>query len=90
MLQAALRYLDPSVKPAIIGFELSAFNVDKPPLGAKILLDRMAQVAGQFDIIATNAPTFIEKARLLKNVTFVVGYVRSGQLQSSAYSGAWP
>ena len=56
------------------GFELSAVNVDKPPLSPETILDRLAQFAGRYIVFASNAPTFVEKARLYEGVTFVVGY----------------
>ena len=57
-----------------IAFELAAFNVDKPPLLADNILNRMAQFAGRWPVYVTNAPTFVEKARLFPGATFVVGY----------------
>jgi hypothetical protein len=56
------------------GFELSAANVDKPTLEADTILDRLAQFAGRYTVFTSNAPTFVEKARLYEGVTFVVGY----------------
>lgn len=56
-----------------IAFEISAFNVDKPPLGQPLILERLAQFAGRWPIYITNAPTFLEKARLFPGCTFVVG-----------------
>lgn len=55
-------------------FELAAVNVDKPPLPAEIILDRMAQFAGRYTVLASRAPTFVEKARLYPGATFVVGF----------------
>ena len=69
MAQAASDWLGEPV-----GFELSAFNVDKPALPSNIILDRLAQFAGRYTVFASNAPTFLEKARLYKGATFVVGY----------------
>ncbi len=57
-----------------IAFELSAFNVEKPPLAPEVLLHRMAQFAGRYAIYASNAPTFVEKAQLYPGTIFVVGY----------------
>jgi hypothetical protein len=57
-----------------VAFELSAVNVDKPPLAPDVVLDRMAQFAGRYTIYASNAPTFLEKARLYPGTTFVVGF----------------
>ncbi len=56
-----------------IAFELSADNADKPPLPPKTILDRIAQFAGRWPVYVTNAPTFVEKARLFPGTTFVVG-----------------
>lgn len=57
-----------------IAFELAAVNADKPPLKSETLLDRIAQFAGRWPVYVTNAPTFVEKARLFPGTTFVVGY----------------
>lgn len=55
-------------------FELAAVNVDKPPLPAATVLTRIAQFAGRYAVLVSNAPTYIQKARLYPNATFVVGY----------------
>ena len=57
-----------------VTFELSAVNVDKPPLPAPTILARMGQFAGRHGIIASDAPTYIGKARLYPGATFIVGY----------------
>ncbi len=57
-----------------VTFELSAVNVDKPPLPTATILARMGQFAGRHGIIASDAPTYIEKARLYPSATFIVGY----------------
>jgi hypothetical protein len=57
-----------------VTFELSATNVDKLPLSLAVLLSRMGQFAGRYPILASAAPTFVEKARLFPQTTFVVGY----------------
>ena len=57
-----------------VAFEISAKNVDKPPLPPATVLERIAQFAGRWPIYATNAPTFIEKARLFPGVTFITGF----------------
>lgn len=59
---------------APLAFELAAHNVDKPPLPATVILERMAQFAGRWPIYSSNAPTYVEKSRLYPGVTFVVGY----------------
>ncbi len=57
-----------------VAFELSAFNVDKPPIAESEALSRMAQFAGHYAVYLTNAPTFLEKARLFGDTIFIVGY----------------
>jgi hypothetical protein len=57
-----------------VAFELSAVNVDKPPLPATTMLDRIAQFAGRYAVFVSNAPTYLLKARLYPGCTFVVGY----------------
>ncbi len=57
-----------------VAFELSVTNVDKPPLSARAMHNRMAQFAGRWPIFASRAPTFVEKAALYPNATFIVGY----------------
>ena len=57
-----------------LAFELSAVNVDKPPLPLETILARLAQFAGRRPVYLTGAPTFVEKARLFPGCTFVVGY----------------
>lgn len=57
-----------------VAFEISAFNVDKPPLDKQVILKRATQFAGHHPIYITNAPTFVEKSRLFPHTTFVVGY----------------
>jgi len=57
-----------------VAFELAAVNVEKPPLEVDTILSRMAQFAGCYPVFASNAPTFVEKARLYPGATFVMGY----------------
>ena len=57
-----------------VAFELSVINVDKSPLPTADMHKRMAQFAGRWPIFASHAPTFVDKAMLYPNVTFVVGY----------------
>lgn len=73
-----------------VAFELSAFNVDKPPLDQGIILSRLAQFAGRQPVYLTNAPTFIEKARLFPGVTFVVGYDTAVRILAPRYYGHSP
>lgn len=57
-----------------VAFELAAVNVDKPPLPPDIILERISQFAGRWPVLVSNAPTFVEKARLYPGATFIVGY----------------
>lgn len=57
-----------------IAFELAAVNVDKPPLPADVILARISQLAGRYAVLVSDAPTYIQKARLYPGTTFVVGY----------------
>ena len=55
-----------------VAFELSLTNVDKPPLDYIALHRRLAQFASG-EVVVTAAPTFVDKARALGGVVFVVG-----------------
>jgi nicotinic acid mononucleotide adenylyltransferase len=56
------------------GFELAVVNADKPTLPRPDILTRLAQFAGRHAVLASNAPTFVQKARLFPGTTFVVGF----------------
>jgi hypothetical protein len=49
------------------------------------MLDRMAQFAGRWPVLASNAPTFVEKARLYPGATFVIGYDTAERLLQPHY-----
>jgi hypothetical protein len=66
-------------------FELSAVNAEKAPLPPEIVLARMAQFAGRWPILASNAPTFNHKARLYPGATFVVGYDTAERILQPRY-----
>ena len=53
--------------------EISAFNVDKPPIDYLEFATRDGQPRGALALTFTNAPTFVEKARIFPGATFVVG-----------------
>lgn len=57
-----------------VAFECAAVNVDKPPLEPQVITQRIAQFAGRYPVYVTTAPTYVQKARLFPNTTFVVGY----------------
>lgn len=58
----------------LVVFELSVTNVDKPPLDADEVIRRLEQFEGFASIVLTRAPRFIEKARALPGVVFVLGW----------------
>ena len=68
-----------------VAFEMSIVNVDKPPLSAVIARRRVAQFAGEYDVFLTKAPTFSEKARILPDTTFVIGYDTAKRLIDPRY-----
>ncbi len=68
-----------------VTFELAAVNVDKPPLPAAMILERMGQFAGRYPVLASDAPTYIEKARLYPGATFVVGYDTALRIFATRY-----
>ena len=57
----------------LVCFEISLTNVDKPPLCAFELRQRLDQFAWHGTVELSRAATFLEKSRLLKGTTFVVG-----------------
>jgi hypothetical protein len=70
-----------------VAFELAVVNVDKPPLELETILARMAQFAGCFAVFASNAPTFVEKARIYPGATFVMGYDTAARVIHPRYYG---
>lgn len=69
-----------------VGYELSVANVDKPPLDYYELNTRLGQF-GTAEVVLTNAPTFIDKARTLGGVVFVVGTDTMQRVAESRYYG---
>lgn len=69
-----------------VSYELCMTNVDKPPLDYIELSKRLAQFA-EDDVIVTNTPTFIAKARALGGTTFVVGVDTLARIADSRYYG---
>ena len=56
-------------------FELSLFHPAKPPLDYLSVADRAARFAGVDGwLLLTDAPTYLDKARLFPGATFVVGH----------------
>ncbi len=68
-----------------IAFELSATNVDKPPLEEAEVRRRVAQFAGRYTLVITRAPVFYEKARLFPSCTFVIGWDTADRLVDPKY-----
>lgn len=55
-------------------FELTAVNAEKPALAEADILRRMAQFAGRWPVLVSNAPTFVAKAEIYPGAIFAVGY----------------
>ncbi len=70
-----------------VAFEVSAVNVDKPPLETAALLDRLSQFAGRWPAVAGTAPTFVEKSRLYPGATFVIGFDTAARVIEPHYYG---
>ncbi|HTW51812.1 MAG TPA: hypothetical protein VME45_07965 [Stellaceae bacterium] len=70
-----------------VSFEISVTNVDKPPLAAETVRQRLRQFAWKSAVELTRAPTFVEKARLFPGATFVVGADTAERLFGVKYYG---
>ena len=68
-----------------VTLEMSVANVDKPPLSAPVIRERLDQFAGTYDVVLTKAPTFAEKAQVLPGICFVIGYDTMKRLIDPAY-----
>jgi len=66
-------------------FEISAFNADKPPIDVNTMLNRVNQFSGIGSVLMTNAPTFVQKARLFEGCDFVVGYDTAIRILNKKY-----
>ena len=55
-------------------YELSVLNVDKPTLPYSVIQRRAAQFATHGTLVISRAPRFLDKARLMPQSTFVLGY----------------
>ncbi len=72
LLETAMRVDGGDLTPC---FEISVRNVEKPDIDASEILKRLAQFDVPTDtVLITNAATFPEKASLLLNPKFVIGY----------------
>lgn len=56
-----------------VTLEISAFNVDKPPLDYFDMTHRDTAISAEYPLVFTHAPTFVEKSEIFPGVTFVVG-----------------
>jgi hypothetical protein len=70
-----------------VTFEISATNVDKPPLTEAELRRRLAQFGGRAPVVASDAPTFVRKARLFPGCAFVIGADTLERLFAPRYYG---
>lgn len=68
-----------------VGFEISVFNVDKPPLPTEEVIRRTAQFVGKASVVLTRAPTFVEKAALFPGRIFAVGADTAGRVIDPRY-----
>lgn len=70
-----------------VAFEIPAANADKPRLPVPELLDRLTQFAGSYTVLASNAPTFVEKSRLFPGATFVAGQDTAARIVQPRFYG---
>lgn len=71
-----------------VAFEISMFNVDKPPLDFITITERVEQLQNMGETVyVTNAPTFVEKAKLFQNKSFIVGYDTAVRILDPRYAG---
>jgi len=67
-----------------VHFELSLTNVDKPALTRREVRRRLSSLADH-SVLLTNAPRFIDKARLFPHCRFVVGYDTAVRILDERY-----
>ena len=70
-----------------VHFELSVLNVDKPALTAEEVRQRLRQFAWHATVELTRAPTFLEKSRIFRDATFVIGADTAERLVAMRYYG---
>ena len=83
----ALARVVEDLRQAPLAFEISVTNVDKPPLAAATVRDRLGQFSWQSPVELTRAPTFLEKSRLFPRATFVIGADTAERLVAPRYYG---
>jgi len=75
------------VRQQPVAFEISVLNVDKPPLVAGDVRNRLAQFSWRARVELTRAPTFLEKSRLFPGAVFVIGADTAERLVAARYYG---
>ena len=70
-----------------IAFEISAANVDKPPLESAEIQQRITQFKGKANVLVSMAPLFSQKSALYPNSSFVIGYDTARRLVDPKYYG---
>src|SRR5208337_696426 len=75
------------VRQQPLAFEISVTNVDKPPLAGETVRNRLSQSAWKSPVELTRAPTFLEKSRLFRGTTFVIGADTAERLVAPKYYG---
>ena len=99
MRAAVLHTHNSDLSTAPIVFELSALNVDKPPLSRATLMERLAQFhpdhpqgrelaqAGivNYAVCITSKPLFLQKAQSLPHAHFIIGTDTFSRLIDSTY-----
>lgn len=75
---------------APVQFELSVFNVDKPPLDYCEIDARVRQFDPSQPLWLTRTPTFLEKARQFPGATFVLGTDTLRRIADPRYYGGDP
>ena len=70
-----------------VTLEISAFNVDKPPLDYFDIQQRQDQIQGRHPLVITRAPTFLEKSAMFPGIPFVVGLDTLVRIAHNRYYG---
>ena len=70
-----------------VAYEISVFNVDKPPLEETEIMARLEQFRGSGTVALTSQPTFHGKARLFPGASFVIGWDTAIRIVHPRYYG---
>lgn len=70
-----------------VTLEISAFNVDKPPLDYFDMAQRKAAIGSEYPLVFTRAPTFVEKSALFPGATFIIGVDTVKRIAEPRYYG---